>query len=59
MNQEAMELSEALDAEIHSLGKQPLRLLTEDNMVEQLSYMNNLINRLFRLIIKEKIGECQ
>ena len=57
MTQETMELSEALDAEIHCLGKQPLRTLSEDNMVEQLSYTNNLINRMFRLLLKEKIGE--
>lgn len=56
MTQEILEVTEAIDQELHGLALQPLSNLTELNMMEQLSYTDMLINKLFRLMLKEKIG---
>ena len=54
MTPEELELTECLDDEIHELAKKKLRILSENDRVEHLSYLVMTVNSLFRLMLKER-----
>lgn len=58
MTQETMEMVEALDAEVHILVKKRMTDLTENDLVENLFYTESLINKTLRLMLKERLENC-
>lgn len=56
MTQEIMEAIECIDTEVHCLSARKMTELTESNLVEQLSYLDMLINKTFRLMLKERMN---
>ena len=54
MTQEQLEMVEAIDQEIHILGKHRLIDLKEKTVVEHLHYMKALTDKLFLLMLRER-----
>lgn len=57
MNQELLEMLEALDVEIHRLSERKVTRLSSKALVEHLFYLMSIINRILRLMIKENEEE--